>query len=164
MMWKNGECISIVFRTNFEYLRWRTPVSLGRYHLTEHNIDNCFLCWKYIINRHLNDEVEFDVPSFTMEVGFSGHLDSYQAPATCSQFTRLPVFSCYFCPWIHTPPNNQDLPRATTLGGRLVKSVKCYPGGRKSHFILSISEILSHMWYHCVQYTSRHLMSTVSHC
>ena len=48
-------------------------------------------------------------------------------------------------------------------GGGKVKSVKCYPGGRKIPFIPSISEILSEACYHCVQYTRHHLMSLVSH-
>ncbi len=45
-----------------------------------------------------------------------------------------------------------------------LKSVKCYPGGRKIHFIPSMCKIQSQMWYHCVQYTRRHIMSLISHC
>ena len=46
-----------------------------------------------------------------------------------------------------------------------VKSVKCYsPGGRKIDLFLSITEILSQKWYHCVQYTRRNLMSLISYC
>ena len=44
-----------------------------------------------------------------------------------------------------------------------VKSVKCYRGGRKIHFISLISKISTQMGYHCVQYTRRHLMSLISH-
>ncbi len=36
--------------------------------------------------------------------------------------------------------------------------------GRTIAAIPSISDILSQMWYHCVQYTSHHLMSLISHC
>ncbi len=35
----------------------------------------------------------------------------------------------------------------------VVKSVKCYHGERKIHFIPSISEIQSQTWCHCIQYT-----------
>ena len=37
-----------------------------------------------------------------------------------------------------------------------IQSVKCYSGGRKIHFFPSISEILSHQCYYCVQYTKRY--------
>ena len=45
----------------------------------------------------------------------------------------------------------------------LLYSVKCFPGEQKIHFIPSISKIQSHIWYYCVQYTRRHLMSLNSH-
>ena len=45
-----------------------------------------------------------------------------------------------------------------------IKSVKRYPGGRKIDLVSSISEILPRMWYHCVPYTRRHLMSIIPHC
>ena len=45
----------------------------------------------------------------------------------------------------------------------LIKSVKCYCGGRKIDLISSISEIQSQTWYHCIQYTKRHHMSLISH-
>ncbi len=44
----------------------------------------------------------------------------------------------------------------------LIQSVKCYPGGRKIHFIPSISEIQLQMWYHCIWYTKRHRISQVT--
>ena len=46
----------------------------------------------------------------------------------------------------------------------IVYSVKCYHGGQNINIILSISEIPSQMWYHCVQYTKRHLMNLSSFC
>ena len=48
--------------------------------------------------------------------------------------------------------------------GMNLKSVKCYPGGRKIDLISSISDILSQMCYLCGQYTRRNLMSQISHC
>ena len=39
------------------------------------------------------------------------------------------------------------------LNSLWLQSVKCYPGGRKIKFIPSISQILSHMCHHCIQYT-----------
>ena len=45
-----------------------------------------------------------------------------------------------------------------------LKSVKCYPGGRKIHFIQSILKIQSQTGYHCVQYTRSPLMGLISHC
>ncbi len=44
-----------------------------------------------------------------------------------------------------------------------LKSVKCYPVGRKIHFIPSIFKIHGQMLYRFVQYTRRHLMSLISH-
>ena len=46
----------------------------------------------------------------------------------------------------------------------LLKSVKCNPSGRKIDLISSKCDILSQMWYHCAQYTRRHLMSLILHC
>ena len=50
------------------------------------------------------------------------------------------------------------------VSGCFVYSIKYYPGGRKTELILSISEILSQMCYHCIQYTKRQLMNLVSFC
>ncbi len=47
---------------------------------------------------------------------------------------------------------------------RMLKSVKCYRGGRKMDLISSISEIQSQTWYHCIQCPKRHHMSIFSHC
>ncbi len=44
-----------------------------------------------------------------------------------------------------------------------LKSVKCYCGGQKINLMSSISEIQLQMWYNCIQYTRRHLMSLISH-
>ena len=46
----------------------------------------------------------------------------------------------------------------------MLYSVNCYPGGRKIDPIPPISEIQSQLWYHCLQYTTRHHMSLVSFC
>ena len=46
---------------------------------------------------------------------------------------------------------------------RMIKSVKCYPGGRTIDLIPSIPKMLLQMWYHCVQYMRRHRMSIISH-
>ena len=46
----------------------------------------------------------------------------------------------------------------------VVKSVKCYAGRWKIHFIPSIYKILSRKCDRCVQYTRLHLMSLISHC
>ena len=46
----------------------------------------------------------------------------------------------------------------------VLTSVECSPGGWKIDHILSISEIQSLIWYHCIQYTKHHLMNLVSDC
>ena len=63
-------------------------------------------------------------------------------------------------------PQNQHhcLQMNRSLRSSILKSVKCYLGGRKIHWIPSISGILSQKCYHCVQYTRRHPMRLISHC
>ena len=63
-----------------------------------------------------------------------------------------------------SPSNECGMPRTTTLetweeGSRRYTSIKCYPGGRNSDLIRSISEIQSRMWHHCVPYTKCHHMN-----
>ena len=42
-----------------------------------------------------------------------------------------------------------------------LKSVKCFPGGRKIDLIPSIFEILSQTWYYLLQYTKHQLLTLI---
>ena len=64
---------------------------------------------------------------------------------------------------VSTPILGQMIP-ALSRSESLIKSVKCYHGGRKIDFLPSISKIQTQMKYHYIQYTKCHLMSLFSHC
>ncbi len=53
-------------------------------------------------------------------------------------------------------------PNKLNLPAMVLYSVKCYRGGRKMDLISPISKIQTQMWYHCIQYSRRHLMSLIS--
>ena len=73
-----------------------------------------------------------------------------------------PVCGSKYAHALYAVPINQSTTRRSQ-NNRLY-SVKCCPGGRKIRLFPSISKILSHTCYHCVQYTKRHLMSLITHC
>ena len=125
------------------------------------------LCWKLadiLYNKDILatlDKNSAEQAKFCLIIRCSLVWEAWKIP-----FSRYFWIMCdiaYFCwPWCNMPASmHMHNMHPISLHRMPVHSVKCYPGGRITHFIPSISNILSQKCYHYVQYTRRHLMSLI---